>query len=87
MKISLNDTMIIGTESEVKADGKREFTRWAVTGDKNTFLSFCQYLIDGVSDLSDFVIIHEKTQKVFSFTGVCIDTLMMHKRTFAEKFS
>lgn len=69
MKVNLNDTFIIGTEEREK-NGKLSFAQWAKTNNKESFIAFCQYVIDSCPDPKDFRIIHAEKQLVFDFIGV-----------------
>ena len=78
MKINLNDE--IWTGIDVQRKHSREFHRMAITTDKDSFLSFAQYILDSCPDISRFVIIHQPTQTVISFTGLMQVIGMKSKR-------
>lgn len=84
MKINLNNALVVGTMSkEVDKAGKHTFTRWGTfCGNKDKFLSFCQYLIDGCPDVSDFVIVDVESQTVLRFDGFVFDTLGMKSNRY-----
>lgn len=84
MRINLNDE--IWTGIDVKHTNKRgqiisrEFQRMAITTNKDSFLTFAQYILDGAPDTSNFVIIHQPTQTVINFTGLMQTIGMKSKR-------
>ena len=85
MTINLNNALIIGTMSETVNDaGKHTFTRWADTHSKDFFLKVVQYLIDGIPDVSDFVIIDAESQTVLRFDGFVFDTLGMKSKRYSH---
>ena len=85
MKINLNNALVIGTMSkEVDKAGKHTFTRWADTHSKDFFLKVAQYLIDGIPDVSDFVIVDVETQTVLRFDGFVFDTLGMKSKRYSH---
>ena len=81
MKINLNDE--IWTGIDVQRKHSREFHRMAITTDKDSFLSFAQYILDSAPDVSNFVVIHKPTQAVISFSGL-IDTIGMKSKRYTE---
>lgn len=86
MKINLNNALVIGTTSEeVDKAGKHTFTRWgSFCGNKNKFLQFCQYIIDGCPDVSAFVIVDIESQNVLRFDSFVFDTLGMKSKRYSH---
>ena len=84
MKLNLNNALVVGTMSkDVDNNGKHTFTRWGMfCGNKDKFLQFCQYLIDGCPDVSDFVIVDVESQNVLSFSGLVFETLGMKSKRY-----
>ena len=84
MTINLNDE--IWTGIDVKHKNKRgriihrEFQRMAITTDKDSFLTYAQYILDSAPDTSNIVIIHKPTQTVIDFTGLMQTIGMKSKR-------
>ena len=78
MKINLNDE--IWTGIDVQRKHSREFQRMAITTDKDSFLTFAQYILDSAPDTSNIVIIHKPTQTVINFTGLMQTIGMKSKR-------
>ena len=78
MKINLNDE--IWTGIDVQRKHSREFQRMAITTDKDSFLSFAQYILDSAPDTTRFVIIHQPTKTVIDFTGLMQTIGMKSKR-------
>ena len=81
MKINLNDE--IWTGIDVQRKHSREFQRMAITTDKDSFLSFAQYIMDSAPDTSNIVIIHKPTQTVINFTGL-MQTIGMKPKRYTE---
>lgn len=83
MKLNLDNALVIGTISET-VDGARKhtFTRWADTHSKDFFLKVAQYLIDGIPDVSAFVVIDIESQSVLSFSELVFDTLGMKSKRY-----
>ena len=85
MKLNLNNALVIGTMSETVNDAeKHTFTRWADTHSKDFFLKVAQYLIDGIPDVSAFVVVDVESQNVLSFSGLVFDTLGMKSKRYAH---
>ena len=78
MKINLNDE--IWTGIDVRKKTGREFQRIAITTNKKDFLKVAQYVLDGCSDVSRFVIIHKPSDMVISFSGLMQTIGMKSKR-------
>ena len=87
MKINLNDEIWTGIDAKrTNKRGQvtsREFQRMAITTDKDSFLSFAQYILDSAPDVSNFVVIHKPTQAVISFSGL-IDTIGMKSKRYTK---
>ena len=81
MKINLNDEIWTGVD--VQRKHSREFQRMAITTNKDSFLSFAQYILDSCPDISRFVIIHQPSQAVIKFSGL-IDTIGMKSKRYTE---
>lgn len=83
MTVNLNNPLVIGQMSDtVNENGKHTFTRWADTHSKDGFVKVAQYLIDGIPDVSKFVVIDVKTQYVLRFDGFVFDTLGMKSKRY-----
>lgn len=87
MKINLNDEIWTGIDvKRTNKHGKiigREFQRMAITTDKDSFLTFAQYILDSAPDTSNIVIIHKPTQAVINFTGL-MNTIGMKSRRYTK---
>ena len=83
MELDINKALVIGTRSDtVNEAGRYTYTRWADTPSKSAFIQVAQYLIDGIPDVSKFIILDVESQKVFSFSRVVLDILKMKSKRY-----
>ena len=83
MGLDLDKALVIGTMSAtVNEIGQHTFTRWADTHSKSGFIQVAQYLIDGIPDISRFIILDVENCKVYSFSHVVKDILNLQSKRY-----
>lgn len=82
MKINLNNPLVIGTATP--AGEKYKFTFWGKSENTGGFERIAQYLIDGIPDTKNFVVIDEKTQVVYKFDGI-VDALKLKSKRYPRR--
>ena len=71
--------------SKEKETGK--YTLWGTATTESQFNAMCQYFLDSISGLEDFLIHDCVSGKCYDFLGITTKVLGMRKRTFNERMN
>lgn len=71
--------------SKDKETGK--YTLWGTATNETQFFALCQYFLDSISGLEDFIIRDCVSGRCYDFLGITTKVLGMRKRTFNERMN